>query len=191
MRDGQTANATGDCSSGTFNTPILTEKSGTVRFMDIKEKVTVRDEVDENTGLRLMVIIDDREKVLHPTSTSSARAAAGWRAIRPDRRAAPRAGRAGGHGRRGAGQDPARDLKTRDITGGLPRVRGSCSRRASRRDAATVAESTSAWSSAAWPSAEKAPGRRGLARFRRTREYLIPQGKHLHVQEDTVGRATG
>ena len=50
----------------TFNTPILTEKAGTVRFVDIKEKVTVRDEVDENTGLRLMVIIDDREKVLHP-----------------------------------------------------------------------------------------------------------------------------
>src|SRR6185436_19929679 len=50
----------------TFNTPILTEKPGVVRFVDIKEKVTVRDEVDENTGLRLMVIIDDREKVLHP-----------------------------------------------------------------------------------------------------------------------------
>jgi DNA-directed RNA polymerase subunit beta' len=38
----------------------------TVRFVDIKEKITVRDEVDENTGLRLMVIIDDREKVLQP-----------------------------------------------------------------------------------------------------------------------------
>ena len=55
------------CSSGTvYNKPILTEKSGTVRFVDIKEKVTVRDEVDDNTGLKLLVIIEDRDKELQP-----------------------------------------------------------------------------------------------------------------------------
>jgi len=66
----------------TYNTPILTEKPGTVRFVDIKEKVTVRDEVDENTGLRLMVIVDDREKVLQPHIDILGSGGRRWRATR-------------------------------------------------------------------------------------------------------------
>src|SRR5262249_15409414 len=45
-----------------YNTPIVTEKSGVVRLVDVKEKVTVRDEVDEATGLKLLVIMEDRNK---------------------------------------------------------------------------------------------------------------------------------
>ena len=37
-----------------------------VRFVDIKEKVTVRDEVDDTTGLKLLVIMEDRNKELQP-----------------------------------------------------------------------------------------------------------------------------
>src|SRR5205814_2201438 len=49
-----------------YNKPIVTEKSGTVRFVDIKEKITVRDEVDDTTGLKLLVIMEDRNKELQP-----------------------------------------------------------------------------------------------------------------------------
>ncbi len=165
----------------TFNTPILTEKAGTVRFVDIKDKVTVRDEVDENTGLRLMVIIDDREKVLHPhvdiVSPGGKRIASyplptGARLLVRD------------------GQDVTagevlvkirREIsKTRDITGGLPRVSELFEAR-KPKDASTVSEIDG--------RVEFGGVSRGMkkllvvAETGEQREYLIPQGKHLHVQE--------
>ena len=165
----------------TFNTPILTEKAGTVRFVDIKDKVTVRDEVDENTGLRLMVIIDDREKVLHPhvdiVSPGGKRIASyplptGARLLVRD------------------GQDVTagevvvkirREIsKTRDITGGLPRVSELFEAR-KPKDASTVSEIDG--------RVEFGGVSRGMkkllvvAETGESREYLIPQGKHLHVQE--------
>ncbi|HEU4339237.1 MAG TPA: DNA-directed RNA polymerase subunit beta', partial [Planctomycetota bacterium] len=165
----------------TFNTPILTEKAGTVRFVDIKEKVTVRDEVDENTGLRLMVIIDDREKVLHPhvdiVSPSGKRVASyplptGARLLVRD-----------GH-EVTAGEvlvKIRREIsKTRDITGGLPRVSELFEAR-KPKDAATVSEIDG--------RVEFGGVSRGMkkmlviAETGESREYLIPQGKHLHVQE--------
>src|SRR5262249_56353480 len=49
-----------------YNNPIVTQHSGVVRFVDVKEKVTVRDEVDDTTGLKLLVIMEDRNKELQP-----------------------------------------------------------------------------------------------------------------------------
>jgi DNA-directed RNA polymerase subunit beta' len=165
----------------TFNTPILTEKAGTVRFVDIKEKVTVRDEVDENTGLRLMVIIDDREKVLHPhvdiVSAGGKRVASyplptGARLLVRDGQEVT------------AGEvlvKIRREIsKTRDITGGLPRVSELFEAR-KPKDAATVSEIDG--------RVEFGGVSRGMkkmlviAETGESREYLIPQGKHLHVQE--------
>ena len=55
------------CSSGTSTTSRSSPRSsGTVRFVDVKEKVTVRDEVDDTTGLKLLVIMEDRNKELQP-----------------------------------------------------------------------------------------------------------------------------
>src|SRR5438093_2090023 len=165
----------------TFNTPILTEKPGTVRFVDIKEKVTVRDEVDENTGLRLMVIIDDREKVLHPhidiIGKSDRRVASyplptGARLLVRDGQEAT-AGEALVKIRREIS-------KTRDITGGLPRVSELFEAR-KPKDAATVSEIDG--------RVEFGGVSRGMKKLVVTadsgeqKEYLIPQGKHLHVQE--------
>ncbi len=164
----------------TFNTPILTEKSGTIRFVDIKEKVTVRDEVDENTGLRLMVIIDDREKVLHPhvdvISPGGKRVASyplptGARLLVRDGQEV-KAGEAVVKIRREIS-------KTRDITGGLPRVSELFEAR-KPKDAATVSEIDG--------RVEFGGVSRGMKKLlvvseTDSREYLIPQGKHLHVQE--------
>src|SRR5205814_3764025 len=49
-----------------YSNPVVTEKPRTVRFVDIKEKITVRDEVDDTTGLKLLVIMEDRNKELQP-----------------------------------------------------------------------------------------------------------------------------
>src|SRR5574341_1440845 len=49
-----------------YTNPIMTDVGGLVRFVDIVEDETVREELDEITGRRQRVIIEDREKKLHP-----------------------------------------------------------------------------------------------------------------------------
>jgi DNA-directed RNA polymerase subunit beta' len=44
----------------------MSDVAGTIRFVDIVEDETVREELDEITGLRQRVVIEDREKRLHP-----------------------------------------------------------------------------------------------------------------------------
>jgi DNA-directed RNA polymerase subunit beta' len=67
VKDGQETEPDQRCSSGDiYNKPIVTERAGTVRFADVKEKITVRDEVDDTTGLKLLVIMEDRNKELQP-----------------------------------------------------------------------------------------------------------------------------
>src|SRR5207302_287797 len=51
-----------------YTNPIMTDVAGVVRFVDIVEDETVREELDELTGRRQRVIIEDREKKLHPHS---------------------------------------------------------------------------------------------------------------------------
>jgi DNA-directed RNA polymerase subunit beta' len=49
-----------------YTTPIIADVNGIVRFRDIVEDETIREELDELTGLRQRVIVEDREKKLHP-----------------------------------------------------------------------------------------------------------------------------
>jgi DNA-directed RNA polymerase subunit beta' len=188
VKDGAPVNTGDDLFEwDTYNTPILTEKPGTIRFVDIKEKITVRDEVDENTGLRLMVIVDDREKVLQPhidiVSAGSRRVASyplptGARLLVRD-------------GQEVTAGEPLvkirREIsKTRDITGGLPRVSELFEAR-KPKDAATVSEIDG--------RVEFGGVSRGMKKLLvisdagDTREYLIPQGKHMHVQEGDYVKA--
>src|SRR5690606_14249576 len=46
--------------------PIVADFEGILRFIDIVDEETVREELDESTGRRQMVITDDRNKKLHP-----------------------------------------------------------------------------------------------------------------------------
>ncbi len=171
----------------TYSTPIINERNGTVRFGDIKERVTVREEVDENSGQRSQVIIDDREKVLQPHI--DVLGSAGQRlAHYPLPTGAILQVKDGD--KVNSGDVLARirrDIsKTRDITGGLPRVAELFEAR-KPKDAASVTEIDGRVSFG------------GITRGMRklivtndngdTKEYLIPQGKHLHVQEGDTVRA--
>jgi DNA-directed RNA polymerase subunit beta' len=49
-----------------YSEPIVADFGGKVRFVDIVEDETVREELDESTGRRQLVIIEDRDKRLHP-----------------------------------------------------------------------------------------------------------------------------
>ena len=48
-----------------YNVPIISDRAGTIRFQDIIEGVTMKQEVDEATGQEAMVVIDHKED-LHP-----------------------------------------------------------------------------------------------------------------------------
>jgi DNA-directed RNA polymerase subunit beta' len=105
-----------------YNVPILSEKAGRVKFADIIEGVTMKQEVDETTGQEAMVVIEHKED-LHP------------QIIIFDEHGEPAANYlipSGAHivvqegDRIVAGtlmaKTPRKTSKTKDITGGLPRV---------------------------------------------------------------------
>jgi DNA-directed RNA polymerase subunit beta' len=105
-----------------YNVPIISEKAGVVKFVDIIEGVTMKQETDEATGTEDLVIIEHKED-LHP------------QVVIESRKGEPIAQYpipAGAHlvvsegDEIGAGallaKTPRKASKTKDITGGLPRV---------------------------------------------------------------------
>ncbi|MFZ4604257.1 MAG: DNA-directed RNA polymerase subunit beta', partial [Caulobacterales bacterium] len=177
-----------------YSTPIITEVAGRVRFEDLVDNVSARDEFDEETGISSKVVIDWRSSPkgadLRPaivvvdadgtpmrlSNKSEARYMLPVGAILSV---------ADGDDAK-PGQDLARittgGAKTRDITGGLPRVAELFEARRPK-DHAVIAE---------------ADGRvefgRDYKAKRRLRivpedesveavEYMIPKGKHIAVQE--------
>lgn len=105
-----------------YNVPILTEKSGKVEYRDMILGVTVRTDVDEQTGGKSTVVIEHKED-LHPQIVildDNGEVLASY--------SIP----AGAHVTVGEGKrvqggqllakNPRKMAKTKDITGGLPRV---------------------------------------------------------------------
>jgi DNA-directed RNA polymerase subunit beta' len=170
-----------------YNKPIVTERPGTVRFVDVKEKITVRDEVDDTTGLKLLVIMEDRNKELQPAIdvlSSSGQKLAHY-PLPTGARLEVRDGQAVAAGdvlvkiRR-------EESRTRDITGGLPRVAELFEARRPK-DASIVSEIDG--------RVEFGGTSRGMRKLivrsedGDAREYQIPQGKHMYVQEGSQVRA--
>ncbi|HXY18871.1 MAG TPA: DNA-directed RNA polymerase subunit beta', partial [Gemmatimonadales bacterium] len=109
-----------------YTTPIISDLAGTVRFRDIVDDETIREEFDELTGLRQRVIIEDREKKLHPHIEIVQSKGGKERKVR-DFVVPESAQLLVDDGEEvAAGQTLAKisreAYKTRDITGGLPRV---------------------------------------------------------------------
>jgi DNA-directed RNA polymerase subunit beta' len=104
------------------NMPILSEKAGKMKFHDIIEGVTMKQEVDEATGEEAMVIIDHKED-LHPQiiiSDDKGEVVANY----PIPSGAHIVVNEGDKIVPGTllAKTPRKQAKTRDITGGLPRV---------------------------------------------------------------------
>ncbi|HTJ00987.1 MAG TPA: DNA-directed RNA polymerase subunit beta', partial [Dongiaceae bacterium] len=105
-----------------YNVPILSEKAGKIKFHDIIEGVTMKQETDETTGQEAMVIIDHKED-LHPQiviTDSKGEAVANY--LIPS--GAHVVVNEGDHIVAGTlmAKTPRKTSKTKDITGGLPRV---------------------------------------------------------------------
>jgi len=105
-----------------YNVPILSEKAGKVKFHDIIEGVTMKQEVDETTSQEAMVIIEHKED-LHPQiiiTDDKGEAAANY----PIPSGAHIVVNEGDKIVAGTlmAKTPRKTAKTKDITGGLPRV---------------------------------------------------------------------
>ncbi|MBD3244096.1 MAG: DNA-directed RNA polymerase subunit beta' [Chitinivibrionales bacterium] len=49
-----------------YSNVIMANKAGTLKFVDLVEGETYREEIDERTGVSNRVVVDDRQKRLHP-----------------------------------------------------------------------------------------------------------------------------
>src|SRR4051812_13513784 len=170
-----------------YSEPIVADFGGTIRFIDIVEDETVREELDESTGRRQMVIIEDRSKKLHPmieivdpnsvklrefiVPVGAQLTVRDGEAIEPGSTLAKIAREA---------------YKTRDITGGLPRIAELFEARRPK-DPAVITEVDG--------TVRFGDIKRGkrevivIPDAGNERVYEVPVGKHLRVHEGDYVRA--
>ena len=178
--------------------PIVTEYAGLVRFENVEEGVTVTKQIDEVTGLSTLVVIDPKRK-----------AGAAAKGLRPQVKLLTTSGEEVRiHGTDHSvtitfqvgsiitvkdGQDvsvgdilariPQESSKTRDITGGLPRVAELFEAR-SPKDAGMLAEVTGTVS-----FGKDTKGKQRLVITEpdgTSHEYLIPKDKHVMAHDGQV-----
>ncbi|OVE79025.1 DNA-directed RNA polymerase subunit beta' [bacterium I07] len=165
-----------------YSDTILANTEGSVKFVDIKENETYREEVDEATGQRQMVVIESKNRDLSPHIIVQDKAGKKMGSYIIPTRAhlmvkdgdAVEAGNV-------LVKIPKDISKTRDITGGLPRVAELFEARRPRGPA-VVSEIDG--------TVKFGAVKRGVRKVvvtsedgRDKRSYLIPYGKHLLVHE--------
>ena len=179
-----------------YTRPIMTEVEGTIAFEDLVDGLSMSEALDELTGIAKRVVIDWR--------TGAAR---GQQDLRPsiiirDKAGKPMKLARGGDARYQLAVDaiisvdpgnhvaagdviariPTESAKTRDITGGLPRVAELFEARRPK-EAAVIAET-----SGTIRFGKDYKNKRRIIiepneKDEEPREYLIPKGKHIHLQD--------
>jgi DNA-directed RNA polymerase subunit beta' len=182
-----------------YTIPILSEASGKIKFGDIIEGETMQESKDELTGLSYKVIMepkdpdrrprisikDDKGKTIIPDSTIPARY------ILP----------VGAHIVVNEGDDihagdvvskmPRETTKTKDITGGLPRVAELFEARRPKENA-IVSEVNGFISFPVRSSGKTLKGKREIVvtpEYGEPKKYSIPRGKHIIVHEGDYVKA--
>src|SRR2546425_3310750 len=168
-----------------FTNPILTEFTGRTEYQEIVEGVTVREEFDEVTGLARKVVIEDPESKLQPgivIRSTDAGNASGERHRYPLPVGANLAVADGGDVFVGdvIAKIVREATRTKDITGGLPRVAELFEAR-KPKEQAVITEIDG--------RVEMGSFVKGMRKIviradnGETREYLIPRRKHNIVHE--------
>jgi DNA-directed RNA polymerase subunit beta' len=181
-----------------YTRPILTEVEGMIGFEDLLEGQSMSEALDESTGIAKRVVIDWR--------TGSAR---GQQELRPsivikkDNKILKlgRGGEArytlavdaiisvdpGGKVKAGdvIARIPTESAKTRDITGGLPRVAELFEAR-KPKDAAVIAEASGTIRFGKDYKNKRRIIIESSVKDEEPKEYLIPKGKHIHLQDGDV-----
>jgi DNA-directed RNA polymerase subunit beta' len=172
-----------------FTNPILTEFTGKVQYQDIVEGVTVREEFDEVTGLARKVIIEDADGRLQPgVIVYGAHSEGAGPATGSERHRYPLPVGANLSVADGAdvfaadiiAKIPRETTKTKDITGGLPRVAELFEARKPKEQAVITEIDGRVEMGGFVKGMRKIVIRADNAE---TKEYLIPRGKHISVHE--------
>jgi DNA-directed RNA polymerase subunit beta' len=172
-----------------YSEPIVADEGGLIKFVDIVEEQTMREELDESTGRRQMTIIEDRDKKRHPTIqiVKNTKKAEKLREFIIPVGAQLTV-------QNGAEVKPGDTIakisrevyKTRDITGGLPRVAELFEARRPK-DPATITEIDGAVS-----FGDIKRGKREVIVQPESgdgRTYEVAVGKHMRVHEGDQVRA--
>jgi DNA-directed RNA polymerase subunit beta' len=170
-----------------FTMPILTEASGRVRFGDLVEGVTMEEQVDDVTGLSRKVIIESKSADRRPRiSIKDEHGKTIQRYMMPvGANIAIQEDQVVSAGDILA-KIPRETTKTKDITGGLPRVAELFEAR-KPKEYAVITEIDGVVS-----FGKDAKGKRKVIvtpEFGEPKEYLIPKGKHISVHEGDFVRA--
>src|SRR4029077_20717062 len=173
-----------------YTNPIIADVEGTIRFVDIVEEESVSEELDELTGLRQRVIIEDREKKLHPHIEIVQEKSGKEKRVRDFIIPAGAQLMVEDGQKISAGTTLAKlgreAYKTRDITGGLPRVAELFEARRPK-DPATISEIDGTFG-----CGDIKRGTRDILVQPESGEpqlYEVPAGKHLRVHEGDKVRA--
>ena len=172
-----------------FTVPILTEVSGKIKFGDIIEGVTIQEQVDEITKLSTKKVIDYKDINLRPRI--SIKDETGKTARLPDGKTLARYllpvnavinVEEGNYVSAGTviAKIPRETTKTKDITGGLPRVEELLEAR-TPKDFAIITEIEGRVT-----FGKMTKGKRRVIitpEVGEPLEYLIPKGKHITVRE--------
>ena len=177
-----------------YTMPIITEKSGTARLLDLVEGVSVKEVVDEATGISSRVVIDwrsapkgsdlrpritmrdDKDKVMTLANGTEARYYLSVDAILSVEDGAKV------HAGDVIGRIPREAAKTRDITGGLPRVAELFEARRPK-DHAIIADISGIVEFGRDYKNKRRISIRPADESMEPVEYLVQKGKHITVQE--------
>jgi DNA-directed RNA polymerase subunit beta' len=178
-----------------FTTPILTDVAGSIKFGDIAEGQTMQEKLDPVTGKSSKVVVEYRDADVRPRIS-----------IKDEKGKTARVGEGGGFARYfmplGAilmvnegdqifpgdvlARIPRETTKTKDITGGLPRVAELFEVRKPKENAViTEIDGTVSFG-------KDTKGKRKVTvapEVGDPRDYLIPKGKHISVHEGDYVRA--
>ena len=172
-----------------FSRPILAEVDGTIKFGDITEGKTMQEQVDEVTGLSRKVIVEFKGGDLRPrvsikdSKGKTAKLAGTGSAARYFLSVGVNLVVSEGDQVRAGdivAKIPRETTKTKDITGGLPRVAELFEAR-KPKDFAVISEIDGVVS-----YGKDAKGKRKIIvtpEIGEEKEYLIAKGKHISVQE--------
>ena len=182
------------CQWDPFTIPIITEKSGTVRYVDLVEGVSVRETTDESTGITSKVVTDWRSSpkgaelrpriTLRDAKDNVVQLANGTEAryfmsvdaiLSVDDGDKVSAGDV-------IARIPREAAKTRDITGGLPRVAELFEARRPK-DHAIIADADGIVEFGKDYKNKRRIVIRPKDESDKPIEYLVPKGKHISVQE--------
>jgi len=182
-----------------YTRPILTEVEGAIEFEDMVDGLSMSEQLDESTGIAKRVVIDWRTgssrnqadlrpaivikgkdgKVLKLARGGEARYLLAVDAvISVDPGSTVKAGDV-------IARIPTESAKTRDITGGLPRVAELFEAR-KPKDAAIIAEVGGTVRFGKDYKNKRRITIEPADKSEEAKEYLIPKGKHIHLQDGDV-----